>query len=443
MVTQIEAQDISVIYNPTTIDDMQQSYPLLDWLAYVQMLGAPVDGSALIVNTELELFENLQAILESTPLETVKDYLRLQHLLLSDELLSEDVQEATFPYRQAVTGVEQQEPTEEEVLIQVNQWMGDAVGQVYVAEFFPPTARDQIIALVDDVIAAFRLRLEANAWMSPETKEKAFEKLDAMRLKVGYPEAWRNYDAVEIGDSYFETSHNAYVVESNRIMAQAGQPVDKEEWFIPPQVVNAFYNPVNNEIVFPAAILQPPFFDPDADPASNYGAIGFVIGHEITHGFDLQGSQFDADGNFVNWWTEGDNAAFRALNDEVVAQYGAVEVLPGQNVDGQLTVTENVADLGGLQVAFDALQLALAAGGDPGPIDGLTQQQRFFIAAASAWRQVIREEFLVTLLTVDVHAPAEVRGTLPLRNMDAFYEAFAIEPGDAMYLPPEERIVVW
>lgn len=443
MVTQEMAQDIAVVYNPMPLSEIEAIYPALDWEAYVTNAGATADSTSTIINSEVELMENLQGILEATPLETVKDFLSFHLLLGASPYLSEAFQDATFRYIQALSGVEVQAPTEEEVLADVNEFLGEAVGRLYVDEFFPPDDKAQITELVDNVIAAFGLRLEANPWMTPETKEKALEKLTTLRLKVGYPDTWRSYATVEIGDSYAQTVHNALVAETRRVMAKAGEPVDQDEWSIPPQVVNAYYNVFNNEIVFPAGILQPPFFSADADPASNYGAIGFVIGHEITHGFDLIGSQFDANGNFANWWTEEDHVAFQELNDRVVAQYGEIEVLPDLFVDGQLTVTENVADMGGLQVTYDALMIALSTGGDPGPIDGFTQEQRFFIAAASTWRTVVRDEVLTTAVLADVHSPGQVRGKVPLQNMDTFYEAFEIEPGDPMFLPPEERIVVW
>jgi putative endopeptidase len=336
----------------------------------------------------------------------------------------------------------------ERVLSEVNGSLGDALGQLYVAEVFPPEAKAQIEELVQGIIAAFRVRLEQNAWMTPATRTAALDKLAKIAVKVGYPDRWQSYAAVQVGDSYAETSLNAYNAEVRRRLARAGQPVDRTEWGLPPQTVNAFYSALANEIVFPAGILQPPFFDYQADPASNYGAIGFVIAHEITHGFDLQGSQFDAQGNLSDWWQPEDYERFGELNRRVAGQYGAIEVLPGVTVNGQITVTENVADLGGVQVAYDALQHALAGTKHPvyAPVtgfDSLTPDQRFFIAAASTWRAKTREAFLVTLIRVDVHSPASVRGVQPLRNMDAFYQAFDIRPGDPMYLAPEDRVVVW
>jgi len=271
----------------------------------------------------------------------------------------------------------------------------------------------------------------------------ALEKLAKIGVKVAYPDKWRTYEQVEIADSMDATLQSASNAEARRQFARVDKPVDRAEWSIPPQVVNAFYDPSNNDITFPAAILQPPFFDYQADPASNFGAIGWVIGHEITHGFDLQGSQFDQNGNFADWWTAEDHTRFDALNTRVVEQYSAIEVLPGLNVDGQNTVTENVADVGGMRVAYDALESYLDKNGRPEDIDGFSQEQRFFIAAATVWRSKDREESLVTLVQSDPHSPSAVRATQPAKNTDAFHKVFNTKSGDAMYLAPEDRVVIW
>ncbi|MCA9860016.1 MAG: M13 family metallopeptidase, partial [Thermomicrobiales bacterium] len=281
-------------------------------------------------------------------------------------------------------------------------------------------------------------------WMSSATKLKAIENLHAMTVKVGYPDQWESYAAFSLSDSYWETAFNAMAMQVHMTMASAGQPIDPDQWSMSPQTVNAAYNPTMNDITFPAAILQPPFFDPGADLASNYGAIGYVIGHEITHAFDLQGAQFDLHGNYADWWTPADEAAFLDHNNQVVQLYGEFEVLPGMFIDGQLTVTENVADLGGMQAAYDALQIALHHEGDPGPIDGLTQNQRFFIAAAQVWREKQLDSAIRTQILTDEHSPGIARAVLPALNMDAFYDAFPeVQPGDPEYIAPEDRIVIW
>jgi putative endopeptidase len=422
---------------------MQTIYPDLDWQAYMTNAGATVDGSSIVIDSERRLMENLASTLSATDIETIKNYLTVQIMLGAAPYLDQAMRDVYFGYQKALYGVQEQRQVEQYVLSAVNGLMPEAMGQVYVAEYFPPEAKADIEALVENLIAAFRIRLENNTWMTDETKAAAIAKLDAMRVKVGYPDVWQTYENYTIGDSYWATVFDSLVAEGKEQMAKYGQPVDLGEWWMSPQTVNAGYDPQKNDITFPAAILQPPFYDPDADPASNYGAIGFVIGHEITHGFDLTGSQFDKDGNFVDWWTDEDRAAFTALNDEVAAQYDTVEVLPDLFVNGQLTVTENVADMGGLQVAFDALQLALADGGDPGEIEGLTQAQRFFIAAAQVWREKVRDEAVAAGIQSNVHAPGIARATLPAENMDAFYEAFGISEGSPEFVPPDDRIVIW
>ncbi len=442
MVTPVEAQDFAVMYNPTTLDDLQTLYPDLDWQAYMTNTGATVDGSSILIDSEVRLMENLAAILGETDLQVIKDYLTLQVMLNAAPYLDQQMRDVYFGYQQALYGLLEQREVEQYVLTAVNSLMPEAMGQVYVSEYFSPEAKADIEELVQNLIAAFRVRLENNTWMTEETKTAALEKLDAMRVKVGYPDEWQTYENYTIGDSYYATVVDSLVAESKEQMAKYGQPVDMGEWWMSPQTVNAGYDPSKNDITFPAAILQAPFYDPEADPASNYGAIGYVIGHEITHAFDLSGSQFDKDGNYVDWWTDEDRAAFDALNDEVVAEYNAIEVLPDVFVDGQLTVTENVADMGGLQAAFDALQIALQTD-DPGEIDGLTQAQRFFIAAAQVWREKIRDEALMSQVQSDSHAPGIARATVPAANMDAFYEAFDIPDTSEEYIAPDDRVVIW
>ena len=313
MVTPVEAQDFAVIYNPTTLDDMQALYPDLDWQAYLANAGATVDGSSIVIDSERRLMENLAAILGETDLQTIQNYLTLQMMLIAAPYLDQEMRDIFFGYQQALYGVLEQRQVEQYVLTAVNGLMPEAMGQVYVSEYFSPEAKADIEALVENLIAAFRVRLENNPWMTEATKAAALEKLDAMRVKVGYPDTWQTYENYTIGNSYWSTVFDSLVAEGKEQMAKYGQPVDMGEWWMSPQTVNAGYDPSKNDITFPAAILQPPFYDPDADPASNYGAIGFVIGHEITHAFDSQGSQFDKDGNYVDWWTDEDRAAFDAL----------------------------------------------------------------------------------------------------------------------------------
>lgn len=324
----------------------------------------------------------------------------------------------------------------------INGTLGEAVGEIYVARYFPPEAKAKADELVRNLTRAMDLRLTKIEWMSPATRAKAREKLAAFTPKIGYPDVWRDYSALKIvpGDAFGNVSR-AVEFEYQRELAKIGKPVDRNEWQMTPQTVNAYANPLMNEIVFPAAILQAPFFDPNADPAVNYGAIGMVIGHEISHHFDDQGRKFDPQGKLSDWWTEEDVKRFEALTAKVVKQYGEYEPLPGSKVNGELTLGENMADLAGLTIAYDAYKLSL--GGKPAPvIDGFTGDQRFFLGFAQVWRNKYRDATLQQLLTVDPHSPGHVRPKVA-RNLDAWYEAFGIKPGEKYYLPPEQRIRVW
>jgi putative endopeptidase len=397
-----------------------------------------------VIVTQEAYLDAIDEIVNATNLETIKDYLKLQVLRNTASALTKEMDDTIFDfYGTTLYGVEEQTPDEEQALGAVNGALGFALGKLYVDEYFPPEAKAQIEELVARVKDATRVRIENLEWMTPETKAEALKKLDTMRVKVGYPDEWRTYENVTIGDSYAASVLSANIAEYKRDLARIDEPVDKDEWGMLPQTVNAYYSPTNNEIVFPAAILQPPYFDYQADPAYNYGAIGGTIGHEITHAFDQSGSRFDANGNLENWWTPEDQEEFTALTDRLKAQYDAIEVQPGLFVNGDLTIGENIADLGGMQIAYDALQAELAQDGDPGLIEGLTQDQRFFLAHAFRWAENARPAFLDTLVKTDSHSPAQVRAVEPSRNMDAFFEAFGIEPGDPMWLAPEERIVIW
>lgn len=445
--TREEEQNPELSYNPVTVAELETRYPAMDWRAYLDALE--IGGTVRIIATQVAYLDRLGAILEATPIATLQDYLRVQLLWNFYNNLDLDLEETAFTFFKTLGGQPTMPPIEERSLSQTSGLMGDALGKLYVAEHFPPEAKAEMETLVQGIIAAFGERLERNAWMTPETREKALAKLTTLRVKVGYPDRWETYEEVEIGDSYAASVLSAANASFRESLAEAGLPVDREEWGMNAQTANAYYSPLNNEIVFPAAILQPPFFDYRADPASNYGAIGFIIGHEITHGFDLQGSRFDAQGNLAEWWSAADRERFEALNQELVAQYDAIEVLPELFVNGQITVTENVADLGGVETAYDALQavldddLATPAAALVAGDDAFTADQRFFIAASTVWRGEIREEALITRVRSGVHAPPEVRATQPLRNVDAFYDAFGIVEGDPMYLAPAERVRIW
>ncbi|MFN8593563.1 MAG: M13 family metallopeptidase [Thermomicrobiales bacterium] len=429
-------------YHPHPVADLLAANPDFDWPALLETLGIP-DQKTIVVPEEKYLTA-VDAIIADTDLQTLKDYLKLQVLQNSAPALTDELGKISFDfYGTTLNGVEEQRPLNERALGFVNGRLGFALGKLYVDEYFPPEAKAQIEELTKNVIAAARQRIEAVAWMSPDTKETALAKLDAMRVKVGYPDEWRTYEGVNIEETLPQTLLSASIAEAKRDFGRVNDPVDREEWGMLPQTVNAYYSPTNNEIVFPAAILQSPNFDYQADPAFNYGNIGATIGHEITHGFDQGGSQFDAKGNLVNWWTDQDRASFNALREKLAAQYDTIEVLPGLDVNGNLTIGENIADLGGLQIAHDALLAELAKNGDPGLIEGLTQEQRFFISFAYGWVDLARDEAIRTQVQTDEHAPASVRAVQPSRNMEAFFDAFGIGPDDPEYLAPDQRIVIW
>ncbi len=437
-----EWNDPQNYYHPQPVAELSKANPDIDWPAFLTAMGIP-DVDTIVVTEEAYL-EQVDGIVEAADLETVKDYLKLQVLRNTAEALSEETEQISFDfYGTVLNGVEQQRPLDERVIDDVNGALGFALGKLYVKEYVSPETKVAVEEMVDHERAAARARIEALTWMAPETRQKAIAKLDAMRVKVAYPDEWRTYEAVTIEESLAASLLSASIAETNRWLARVGQPVDRDEWFDLPQTVNAYYDSSNNEFVMLAGLLQPPYFDPEADLASSYGATGAIIGHEMIHGFDQSGSQFDANGNLDDWWTAEDAAKFEALTADVVEQYNAIEVLPGLFVDGELTIGENIADIGGLQIAYDALHLALQESGDPGLIDGLTQDQRFFLATAFAWSMEVRDEALRTQVETDYHAPEAVRGVQPGRNMDAFYEAFDIKPDEPMFLPPEDRIVIW
>ncbi|MFT4040450.1 MAG: M13 family metallopeptidase, partial [Thermomicrobiales bacterium] len=417
-------------YHPHAITDLEQANPDFDWPAFLAVLG--IQDQDTVIVPEEDFLAQVDAIVTSTDLQTLKDYITLQVLWGTASSLSQELDDTAFSFATTLYGVEEQSPDDEQALGAVNGNLGFALGKLYVDEYFPPEAKAQIEELVSNLKDATRTRIENLEWMTPETKAEALHKLDTMRVKVGYPDEWQTYENVTIGDSYVASLQSASVAEGKRQLARINEPVDRDEWGMLPQEVNAYYSPTNNEIVFPAAILQPPFFDYQADLATNYGGIGATIGHEITHAFDQSGSQFDADGNLRDWWTPEDAEEFTALRDAVATQYSEVEVEPGLFVDGELTIGENIADMGGLQIAYDALQTALAKEGDPGLIEGLTPEQRFFISYAYTWAEAARPQYLATQVETNEHAPGAVRAVEPPRNMDSFYEAFGIEPGDPM-----------
>ncbi len=397
-----------------------------------------------LVLRELDALPRLAALYRTTPLSTWKEYMTFACLSQHAPLLPKAFADEDFAFfGRTLYGQPEQRERWKRAVDALNGDLGQALGELYVARHFPPDARSKMLDLVENLRRAYGERIDALPWMTPETKTVAREKLAAFRVKVGYPDTWRDYGALEIlPDDPIGNASRAAVFEHRRRVARIDGPTDRDEWNMTPQTVNAYYNATFNEIVFPAAILQPPFFDPNADPAVNYGAIGAVIGHEMGHGFDDQGAKSDARGVLRTWWSPADVAAFKELTGRLAAQYDQFEPLPGLKVNGRFTLGENIGDNGGLSVALIAYRLSL--GGRPAPVLGnLSGEQRFFLGYAQVWRTHQREEALRNQVLTDPHSPAEFRVNGPVRNLAAWYEAFGVQPGNALYLPPEQRITIW
>jgi len=439
--TRVERRDPDRTYNKRTLTELQTSTPNFKWDVYFSNAGAPAFDS---LNVGMpDFIAAMNGIILNTDLNTIKDYLNWKIITNSASLLSDDLAEENFAfYGNYLYGQEVQQPRWRRVLNATSDCLGEAIGQLYVEKHFPAESKEKMVKLIGNLKVALGERIKALDWMSDETKAKALHKLDCVNVKVGYPDKWRDYSGLEISDaSYFQNFHNVISFENAYEMAKVGKPVDKDEWFMTPQTVNAYYSPDMNEIVFPAAILQPPFFNPDADDAVNYGGIGVVIGHEMTHGFDDQGCKYDEKGNLNNWWTEEDAAKFGERTKQLVKLFNEFE-LRGNHINGELTLGENIADLGGLNIAWDAYQLTDEAKANQS-IDGFTPAQRFFISYGTIWRNNIRDKALERRIKEDVHSPAEARVNRTLGSMPHFYEAFEILPENKMYIAPEERAAIW
>ena len=438
----VENRNPVKLYNPMTPEELTQKAPGFDWAAFLQsaQLGA-VDRLSV---SQPSAVIGIAQLFASVPLADWKLYFKMHALDEAAPVLPKAFREAHFAFRgTALTGSTTQMPRWQKGIAELNGALGEAVGQLYVARHFTAEHKARTQLLVDHLMAAYRESIDALTWMTPATKAQAQDKLSKYTTKIGYPDRWRDYSAlVVIEDDALGNSQRSACFEWARLAAKAGKKVDRSEWGMTPQTVNAYYNPSMNEIVFPAAILQPPFFDMAADDASNYGAIGAVIGHEISHGFDDQGSQFDGDGMLSNWWTDADRRAFEEVGAKLVAQYETYEPLPGQHLNGRLTLGENIADLSGLQIAYQAYQRSLIDKPES-VIDGFSTAQRFFLGWSQAWCEKIRDERSLQLLTVDPHSPAEFRANGVAVNHDGFHAAFATQPGDGMYKPEAERIRIW
>ena len=437
-----ELRNPQMNYNKLPVTDLQKQGGFLDWLVYLQTLG--LEDITELDAKQLPFYGKLTDFLKDISLEEQKYYLAFNLLDAASPYLSDDFVAANFDfYGKTLSGKEEQQPRWKRALSTADNALSEAVGQMYVAKYFPPASKEKMQTLVGNLQKALSHRIAGLEWMGDTTKMKAQEKLATFTVKIGYPDKWRDYSGLEIqNDSYWDNVRRSNIFDMEYQLADAGKPVDKSRWYMSPQTVNAYYNPATNEICFPAAILQPPFFNPEADDAVNYGAIGVVIGHEMTHGFDDQGRNFDKDGNLTDWWTPEDSARFTERADKLAAQYDAIIVADTVHANGRFTLGENIADHGGLLVAHEAYRNSLG-GKTVAPIDGFTDEQRFFLGYAALWAQNVRTEEILRLTKIDPHSLGKWRVNAALRNIEPFYRAFNITEKDPMYMATEERVVIW
>lgn len=443
----VERRDRRKTYNPMTVAELQKIVPTVNWDSYFKEIGIGKLDSVVV--SQPKYLETLQTVFNENKVNDWKEYMKWTLLRQASGALSTEIDNANWEfYGRTLTGAVKQRPADERALATVNGTLGEALGKLYVAKKFPAEAKSKAEAMIANVMKAYENRIDRLPWMTKATKEKAKEKLNKLTVKIGYPDKWKDYSELTIaspekGGTYFSNMKNASKWRNDENIKKLNKPVDKTEWGMSPQTVNAYFNPSNNEIVFPAAILQPPFYDYRADEAVNYGGIGAVIGHEISHGFDDSGSRYDSDGNLVNWWSDEDLAQFTGLGGALADQYSNLQPLPGIYVDGKFTLGENIGDLGGVNAAYDGLQIYLKENGNQGLIDGFTPEQRFFISWSTIWRSKMRDEAIKNQVKTDPHSPGQYRAYVPLQNVDAFYNAFDIKVGDGMYIAPENRVKIW
>ncbi|WP_405071180.1 peptidase M13 [Kribbella sp. NBC_01510] len=442
----VKNRDVQLTYNKVDRAGLEELTPGFDWSTWLTGAGVPESAFAEVVVREPDFFTAAAAALQAVELDRWKEWLSWRIVHSAAPLLSTAFVDENFAfYGKTLTGAPELRERWKRGVGAVESALGEALGKLYVAEHFPPAAKARMVELVQNLVEAYRQRIEALDWMGPDTRQRALDKLGTFVPKIGYPDQWKDYDALEIDPAdLFGNVRRSVAVETARDLAKLGQPVDRTEWKMTPQTVNAYYNPRMNEIVFPAGILQPPFFDLDADDAVNYGAIGAVIGHEIGHGFDDQGSRYDGDGNLNDWWTDEDRAAFEQRTDKLVAQYDVLspDETPGQHVNGKLTLGENIGDLGGLSIAYVAYQLSLD-GGEAPEVGGLRGSERFFVSWAHAWSTKTRPEEAARRLAIDPHSPPEFRCNAVVKNIDEFHQTYGITEADGMWLSPEDRVRIW
>ncbi|MEJ5051925.1 M13 family metallopeptidase [Chryseobacterium culicis] len=444
--TNEQSRDNTLQYNPKTMAELSTLVKGVDIPGYLKKVGVNSDK---VIISELGYYKDFDKLINAQNLSVIKDYLKFHMIHGSASYLSENLGNMKFAfYGKYLRGQQEQRALNKRGFELINGTLGEAFGKLYVEKYFPAEAKAQMVELIDYLKKSFAVHINNLAWMSSTTKEKAMQKLNKFTVKVAYPDKWKDYSKLNIvseakGGNLYQNLQNIGEWQYNKDLAKIGKPVDKTEWGMTPQTVNAYYNPVNNEIVFPAAILQPPFFNPKADAAVNFGGIGAVIGHEMSHGFDDSGAQFDADGNLVDWWTPADKANFEKATKALASQYDKYEPVKGTFVNGTFTNGENIADLGGVNIAYDALQMYLKDKGNPGKISGFSQDQRFFLSWATVWRTLSSEKYMVNQVKTDPHSPGYFRSFGPLINVDAFYKAFDVKKGDKLYKTPEERIKIW
>jgi putative endopeptidase len=442
-----DRRDTDKTYNPMTISALQSLAPQFPWDAFFSAAGIShnnANGERVVIVAEKSAFPKLATIFAATPVDVWRDYLTVRYLHAFADYLPHSIDDVDFAfYGTMIAGQKEQLPRDIRGVDLLDETMGEALGKLYAAKYFPPEAKTKAAALVSNLLKAYEADIQTLTWMAPETKAKALEKIRHFMPKIGYPDKWRDYTALTmVSNDIGADVKNAYAFEWNRELGRVDAPVDRAEWGMTPPTNNAYYNPTLNEVVFPAGILQPPYFDPNADDAVNYGEIGATIGHEISHGFDDQGSKYDAYGVLSNWWTVDDRKAFDARTTMLAKQYDGYEPLPGLHINGRLTLGENIADLAGLVIARKAYELSLG-GKQPPVLDGLTGDQRFYIAYGQSWREIWTDGRTRRVVLSNPHSPAKYRVNGVVRNDDGWYAAFGVKPGDALYLAPDQRVRLW
>ena len=443
MLTSEEENNPNLSYNPVTTKELSTLVKNLNLPELLEKVGVHTDG---VILTEIGLYKHYDTFINEKNLPLIKDYLRYKLVTLNSNFLTQELNDLTFNfYNKYLMGQQEQRPMNKRALELINGILGEAFGKLYVEKYFPEKAKDQMLTLIDYLKKSFAQHIKNVTWMGDTTKEKAMEKLHKFSVKVGYPDRWEDYSKLTMNPevSLFENITQVGEWAFQKALDKVGKEVDKTKWVLPPQTVNAYYDPTSNEIVFPAGILQPPFFSFEADPAVNFGGIGGVIGHEMTHGFDVSGAEFDANGNLQNWWEPADKENFQKATEALAKQYDQYEPVKGIFVNGTMTNVENIADLGGVNIAFDALQMYLKDHGSVGKISGFTQEQRFFLAWASVWRTLSTDQYITNQVKVDPHSPDYLRAFAPLTNVDAWYKAFDVKEGDKLYRKPEDRVKIW